>query len=374
MLTEFTIENLKTIRHLQLSLGRLTVLVGPNACGKSSILQGIEYFCAMRDTAPQQIFIDSAALEHIRTRGVAEPLVFTANLPGSPIVNITWNGNDRDPDGALTIREGSGPVRDGLYLWHEPLTQILDESEKLKDIARRIPIAKSVRFEFDQLAAPAMIRNDSPTLAPDGSGLAATLANLALQYPADFARIKDATVSVIPELHDIRIRPATVHAPITRSRTVRFSDRRNDDNATSKMPGHELIFDTSSGEGIPAHAMSDGTMRLLGLLTLVLGRNRPSLILLDDVERGIHPRAQYELIQLLRRALKEHAELQIVATTHSADLLDYLEPEEIRLLWLEDGATQGSPMTEHPKYERWKDLMTPSELWGEIERPEDNAS
>ncbi|MCG8419568.1 MAG: ATP-binding protein [Proteobacteria bacterium] len=56
------------IRELSLDLGRFTVLVGPNACGKSSVPQGIAHLCAMRDTAPQELFTGKSAIEIIRAR------------------------------------------------------------------------------------------------------------------------------------------------------------------------------------------------------------------------------------------------------------------------------------------------------------------
>ena len=103
---------------------------------------------------------------------------------------------------------------------------------------------------------------------------------------------------------------------------------------------------------------------MLGLLTALYAPSRPNLILLDDLDRGLHPTAQRELIGLLRGLLKTNQELQIVATTHSPYLLDDMEPEEVRMTCLsEDGSTVCGPLENHPKFEKWKKEMAPGELW-----------
>lgn len=103
---------------------------------------------------------------------------------------------------------------------------------------------------------------------------------------------------------------------------------------------------------------------VLGLLTVLMGQGRPDLILLDDIDRGLHPKAQGEVIGLLRGILIQNPELQIVATTHSPYLLDHLRPEEVRLTTLaDDGTVSVAGLTEHPDFDKWKDEMAPGEMW-----------
>ena len=59
-----------------------------------------------------------------------------------------------------------------------------------------------------------------------------------------------------------------------------------------------------------------------------------------------------------------NAELQIIATTHSPYMLDCMETNEVRMTVLgDDGATVCTALTKHPKFEKWKDEMTPGEMW-----------
>jgi predicted ATP-binding protein involved in virulence len=87
-------------------------------------------------------------------------------------------------------------------------------------------------------------------------------------------------------------------------------------------------------------------------------------MLLDDLDRGLHPKAQKELIALLRSLLKTSKDLQILATTHSPYLLDSVETNEVRMTVLkENGATVCAALASHPQFEKWKDEMTPGEMW-----------
>ncbi|MDJ0514735.1 MAG: AAA family ATPase [Trichodesmium sp. MO_231.B1] len=61
---------------------------------------------------------------------------------------------------------------------------------------------------------------------------------------------------------------------------------------SQEMAGQEIVFDMKSGDRIPAHAISEGTIIALGFLTVLMNPNPPNLVLLDDIEQGLHPQAQ----------------------------------------------------------------------------------
>jgi predicted ATPase len=130
----------------------------------------------------------------------------------------------------------------------------------------------------------------------------------------------------------------------------------------ANMP-HALLFDTESGDNLQAAEISEGTILVLGMLAILHADPRPSVLLIDDMDRGLHPRAQQEWVQLLRRLLEKHADLQILATTHSPYLLDNMCFEEVRMTLLHEGQTLCASLTAHEKYEKWKDEMAPGEMW-----------
>lgn len=114
---------------------------------------------------------------------------------------------------------------------------------------------------------------------------------------------------------------------------------------------------------MPASQVSEGTLLVLGLLAALHGPDRPNLMLLDDLDRGLHPRAQKELIALLRGLLETNQELQVLASTHSPYLLDCMETNEVRMTHLQDGATVCAALASHPKFDKWKDEFSPGEMW-----------
>ncbi len=351
MIDRFHIESFKIIRELDLTLDRLTVLVGPNACGKSSVLNAVNVLCQMRDRLPNAIFSgNSKAVYELTTRDAAAPLLLRAE---GEAFAIEWCANQAIQESWTT--EGSPWLLCTLAGKSTKYTEFWIQQAAAQE-RQVLPKVELFRLEFDNLSSPAVI-TEAPALGASGEGLATVLGQLALEYQHVFQRIKDATLAVIPSIRDIRVRVTTIR------------------EQGKPAPAHEILFDTSSGGSIPARAMSDGTLRVLALLTAALGHNPPKLILLDDMERGVHPRAMVELVRLLQKTLGEVPDLQIVATTHSPDLLDRLEPEQIRLLWPgDDGFTRCVPMNEHQDFDKWRDIMTPGEMWAVFDRTAVEAS
>lgn len=89
----------------------------------------------------------------------------------------------------------------------------------------------------------------------------------------------------------------------------------------------------------PARLISDGTIYALCIMTAVLSRaDRTGITIIEEPERGIHPKAIGELVQLMREnALVEHP---IFITTHSESVVRSLELEELWLVNKEEGKTK----------------------------------
>ena len=88
-----------------------------------------------------------------------------------------------------------------------------------------------------------------------------------------------------------------------------------------------------------ASALSDGSLRFIALATLLLQPDslRPSIILLDEPELGLHPYAITLLASLLKQA--SHTS-QVIVATQSPQLLDYFEPEDVIVAERVEGATR----------------------------------
>jgi predicted ATPase len=77
---------------------------------------------------------------------------------------------------------------------------------------------------------------------------------------------------------------------------------------------------------IDARSMSDGTLRFLAIVTALLTRPPGSLLVIEDVDNGLHPSRSGLLVQMLREIGQER-NVDILVTTHNPALLDELEPE-----------------------------------------------
>jgi len=172
-------------------------------------------------------------------------------------------------------------------------------------------------------------------MSAEGSGVHSALASMALEDPDEWQKLQENLRRIVPSIKRLR-----------------------------HTPQAELLFDTINGSGLTAAHVSEGTLLTLGLLTAIHGVHKPGILLLDDIDRGLHPKAQRELIDLLRGVQTTNAKIQIVATTHSPYLLDRMQPKEVRVMYLrDDGSTACEPLTEHPKFSKWKDEFDPGEMW-----------
>ena len=117
--------------------------------------------------------------------------------------------------------------------------------------------------------------------------------------------------------------------------------------------GTDAYFDAAS--------LSDGTLRFMALATLFLQpmEYRPSVILVDEPELGMHPYAITLLAALMRQASTES---QVVVSTQSSLLLDHFEPEEVLVAERIDGATQLNRL-DSSKLEPWMEEYSLGQLW-----------
>ena len=110
-----------------------------------------------------------------------------------------------------------------------------------------------------------------------------------------------------------------------------------------------------SGIPIPARVLSEGTLRLLGILALTGAKEPPSLIGFEEPENGIHPRR----IRLIAELLKTRASFghtQYIVTTHSPLLPDLVEDETLYICRKEEGMTRMEPFSTWGPLGRRRDI------------------
>ncbi len=332
MITRIWLQEYGPFRKTEFGLAPLTVLVGPNASGKTKAMEALyrlQRFITENDSTYAPVldagahdkmvadFFRSRERVHARLRpsigfevGFSERFVFSKLGSGS------------------IVKNSPSAIRSGL------------------------PSMRLLRFDPDTLKRASYLDADELTIQQDGYGLATVLADMKLQDDERLEWIQNLVRTIIPNFGRIRFRRVEV---------------TNDQGG--RVAGQELIFDVEHAPSLSPDAVSDGTILVLGTISSIAAETRdhkesvPVLVLIDEIERGLHPRALGDLIDCLRR-LTEEVPVQILATSHSPYLLDSLKPEEVRLTGiLGDGTAIICELSDHPDFERWKDVMTPGEFW-----------
>ncbi len=110
-----------------------------------------------------------------------------------------------------------------------------------------------------------------------------------------------------------------------------------------------------------AQNMSDGTLRLLGLLLAVYQPHGPSVLIIEEPEATIHPGAAEVVVQVLLDAARER---QVLITTHSPDILDSpeLRDDQIRVVTMARGNTTIAPISTASREAIRTRLFTAGEL------------
>lgn len=358
MIRSVEIANFKNIRHQRIELERLTVFVGANGSGKTSVLEGIHL--AVRAAAPkpgaprgrpERVFGWQRHCDWLYSRGGSGDMAIACTTEGGTFAVSASAPDGFPPKRAEEYGRGAWAFR--------------TEAREGDDFEAALRPARSLVYLHLNAAALANTSYSArvpPRVEFDGAGLASVLAYMALNDPDQFDVVVQELRRLIPQLRRIRF----AKAPVQRleKEYVRFGDDTVERRTKREYQGDAILFDFVDANSISAHTVSEGTLLLLGLLTVLLGPAHPNILLLDDIEHGLHPLAQRILLDVLSSILDRFPDLQILATAHSPYLLDGLQPEQVRLLTLgPDGQSLCGRLTDHPHFERWKNEMAPGELW-----------
>jgi len=368
MIDKLTLQNFKGIESAEIELERLTVIVGPNASGKTSVLQALHLLSQMAnpDLLRNNVVLAQGGVSLLLKREQKNGVVRADGRASGHPMNLrvllfseptklevwgTWGGKRFD-------------IRDPF---HTPGTnrRLFDVSAPPLEVLQNWSGASLLRFEPRRLAEPSHAESVEPRIQSDGLGMASVLAQMALNRPDDFAELQLALKAVIPQVVKVRLSLAEIQRQ--EMETIRIDEQSITRNVNRTYSGHRVLFDLTGANDVPSEGASEGTLLVLGLLAVLFRTPKPKLVLLDDLDRGLHPKAQKDLVAQLRKLLERDPELQIIATSHSPYLVDHLDPKEVRLSTvLPDGTIRFAELTQHPDFERWKEVMRPGEFWSTV--------
>jgi predicted ATPase len=389
MIDHVSFTNFKSLRRVDAELQRFMVIVGPNGSGKTSVLDGLHYLAQATKKPLASIFSGVFTPPNLQSRGAegSTMLALSGRYHGVNAeieLAITCNdGADAGPTWSATVTRRWGDAEEQTAETKasstpvpkpggppvappprppRPFSTRRRQSPDMLALGRELGSVRKLRLDVEKLAAPSYSDEETPRLAVDGEGLASVLADLAGRSPEAFQSIQDAASQIMPTLARLRTRRAKVEQRYQEEIVVnKEAIMRTVERASW---GQQLVLDFKGAPDVPAPLASEGTLLVIGLLTALLTEPRPRLLLLDDIDKALHPRAQRELVAQLRRVLALDPQLQIIATSHSPYLLDHFDPQDVLVTALRpDGSTACAPLTAHPDFERWKSTTHAGELW-----------
>jgi energy-coupling factor transporter ATP-binding protein EcfA2 len=360
--------NFKALRELSIDLERFTVLVGANGCGKTSVLEAIDLVCRMRTPIPDEssfsyrrathVFSGASAPHRLQTSGTNDHLVLEVTT--STPFWMDFHFSSENPQ-LFTLRMGTIAGNIELGGSQAPHSgQITTFLQKLDAI---LPRTLRLRLNPESLSKSSAIEPGTrPSLASDGEGLPSMLAYLAGRRTGAVERIESDLRRIVDRVETIRVEPEKVVRDEVEY--IKLNDEAIPRHTSRSYAGNRLELSMRGAGFLRAEAISEGTLLALGMLTVLHADDAPSLVLFDDIDRGLHPTAQRAVFACLRQLLDTRPELQIVCTTHSPYALDCVRPEEVRVLKLDQaGHTHVRKLTDHPEWPQWKDHLAPGEFW-----------
>jgi len=346
------VENFRSIRHATLKLEALNVVIGGNGAGKSNLIAAFRLLGQILEGRLQEYVARQGGadriLHHGRKRSTSMRMEFQFGRNGYALGLDATAGDTLFISGERTHFRGDLTSDGGRFLGAGHLEARLPAAAKTAP--QQVPgyVMKAVRnwvvFHFhdtSESSPPKLLQDvaDNRSLRPDAGNLAAFLYRLQTTDPQPFERITRAIRAVAPFFAEFRLAPMA-----TNEQKIRLEWRHRDSDA---------YFDGAS--------LSDGTLRFICLATLLLQppHLRPSVILIDEPELGLHPAALNILVDMLRETVTR---TQVVAATQSVTLLDHLQPSEIVVAEQEEGASVFRRL-EEVALRDWLEDYTVGELW-----------
>ena len=346
------LENIKTHKRTEIPLSRLTVLVGPNSVGKTSVLSAIRYVSHIgkvwRETSKSRMTAWLRRGEDacsIRLFFDADK-VLSLGIHLAPKNKLPWTFDWKTELNAGS--EESHHARPDTFQLQNGFRVLIDEY---------VGEAMLLRLKAECMAKPSRMElgANTTTLESDGTGLAGVLGIIRITDSHTFEAIVQNLRAIVPSL-------SAIHLVKTKFAETYFDDENQEEHEV-EVDGLKLHFDFEGASNIPAEEVSEGTLLALGILTAAHARKAPNILLIDDLEHALHPQAQRELIGHLRKILDAVPGLQIVATSHSPYLVDAFEPEEVVVFGLrKDGSTAARCLSEHPDIKGAMEVLSTGEF------------
>ncbi|HAI70424.1 MAG TPA: chromosome segregation protein SMC [Gammaproteobacteria bacterium] len=350
MLKEIKLSGFKSIQKMEVELKKINVLIGANGAGKSNFIDFFRLLISLSNNRLQFYMRRNGGANALLHYGIKTTQKITSHLHintdnGKGVYGFTLS---LAPVNTLIIEEYTHPSSTVIGKVGEESLFFLDRQDNKPDTslnkAMRNEINRYRAFHFHDTSETTYMRgncdiNNNRILLRDGSNLAAVLYKLQQTQKPYYERIVKTIRQIAPFFEDFVLEPLTVTP-------------------------HEIQLRWQACDSdyeFGPHQLSDGTLRTMALITLLLQAEEdlPSLIILDEPELGLHPYAISLIAALIRSA---SVYTQVILATQSTNLLDHFEPEDIIVVEQQQGISLFKRLAPD-KLTTWLEDYTLSELW-----------
>jgi len=345
MLTKLRVKDYKSLEDVTIPLRPLTVFVGPNNAGKSNILDCLLFLRELLELGAPSVHsrggfpylvwggdlkrqIEIEFDGHVAVSGVEHPIIYQVEIAGGPRHYAISRELCSEHLGKLL----EFPIeQEQVGVWDQTRRQTVGWSSSktsrqlhLSDCEDpvRYPILSALAKAMHNWAfynfVPSRMEQPGPAkkdlrLQREGANISSVLHTFQAEWGERFAEVESLLKTAVPEMERLL-------TPLT-------------EEGQTYLAMEERGFPLR----IPSWAMSDGTLRFLGQLAVLLSPDPPTMACFEEPENCIHPGLLELVVEVLRSASRK---IQVLVTTHSPDLLNFLAPEDLLIVEKEDGKTR----------------------------------
>jgi len=344
-MNKIRIEGYKSIKHLELQLRSINILIGANGSGKSNFLSFFEFL---------QSIYNQNLKEYVALNGGVEKFLHKGDKVTEEISARLWLNRNAYSFTLKKAEEFFIFTKEGLWYNGNPNINNPQDIASLSTESNlrhnHMPRATYIKHYLDGLRKyhfhdtgenspfnkESNVDNDKYFLYSKGQNMASYLYEVYEENAATYNLIVRTIQSIAPYFLDFSFRP-------DRNRNIRLR---------WKSKHSEMIYG--------ANDLSDGTIRFIALTTLFMQPTLPETIILDEPELGLHPSAIAKLGGMIKSVASKGC--QVIIATQSTDLIAHFEPEDIITVDQINGESEFNRL-DSEMLSQWLDDFTIDDLW-----------